>query len=424
VLLTESMNLPIRDAGSKDFVFQKLLESGKSPTLEHRSVRLQVVSQPAWYAVMALPYLMEFPHECAEQTFHRYYANALARHLATSNPKIRRVFEQWQATKGIDSPLTKNSDLTGIMLEETPWLAEAADPAQARHQLGLLFDANRLDHELDLALRKLREMQRSDGLWPWFPGGPGDSHITLGIATGFARLRASGVATDVTPALKALTKLDADLTARFTELRKQNQQAANHLDAAIAEYLYTRTLFLKDRQPDRADQAAFDFFTGQAKRHWAKLGSRLSRPHVAPPPARPGATAHPQPIPRPPQEPPLNPPSTPPRGQHATRAGQRRRHRHRQTHHPLAQGTLGQPRGHRHVLGRSRGRLELVLVASPGRDTGDDDRGFPRNRPRWPGCRSLPNLAHRPKAGPRLAQHHRHRRCHPRPAHGRQGLVG
>ena len=25
--------------------------------------------EPAWYAVLALPYLMEFPHECAEQVF-------------------------------------------------------------------------------------------------------------------------------------------------------------------------------------------------------------------------------------------------------------------------------------------------------------------------------------------------------------------
>ena len=55
-----------------------------------------MVSNPSWYAVMALPYLMEYPHECYEQTFNRLYANALARHIANSDPKIHRVFEQWQ----------------------------------------------------------------------------------------------------------------------------------------------------------------------------------------------------------------------------------------------------------------------------------------------------------------------------------------
>ncbi|WP_052573006.1 alpha-2-macroglobulin family protein, partial [Haloferula sp. BvORR071] len=84
ILVTESLALPIRDAGKKDFSFDKLLQSGGSNTLENRFLHVQVVSQPAWYAVMALPYLMEFPHECAEQTFNRYYANALARDIANS----------------------------------------------------------------------------------------------------------------------------------------------------------------------------------------------------------------------------------------------------------------------------------------------------------------------------------------------------
>ena len=84
-----------------------------------------MVSQPAWYAVMALPYLMEYPHECSEQTFNRLYANALARHIAASDPKIRRIFDQWKNTPALDSPLEKNQDLKAVMLEETPWLRQA-----------------------------------------------------------------------------------------------------------------------------------------------------------------------------------------------------------------------------------------------------------------------------------------------------------
>ncbi len=138
VMLTESISLPIRDAGSKEFNFQKLLDSGTSTTLENRLVQVQVVSQPAWLAVLALPYLMEFPHPCAEQTFNRYYANALARHIAKSDPKIRRTFDSWKNTPALDSPLTKDADLNGILLEETPWLAEASAQSQARRRLGLL----------------------------------------------------------------------------------------------------------------------------------------------------------------------------------------------------------------------------------------------------------------------------------------------
>ena len=286
VLLTESMTLPSRDPGTRDFTFQKLADSGQSTTLENRFVQLQVVSRPAWYAVMALPYLMEYPHECAEQTFNRYYANALARHLAKSDPKLRQIFDLWQNTPALDSPLAKNSDLKGITLDETPWLAEAADQAQARRNVGLLFDANQLEAELEKALEKLTAMQRDDGLWSWFPGGKENYHISLCIATGFARLRALGVETDITPALKSLPQLDADLTQRLAAIKRTAERNpeflnANHLDSAIAQHLFTRTLFLKDRKLSRDDRLAFDFFVAQAKRYWATLDSRMSRAHVA-----------------------------------------------------------------------------------------------------------------------------------------------
>ncbi|MCX6876249.1 MAG: MG2 domain-containing protein [Verrucomicrobia bacterium] len=286
VLLTESLALPIRDAGTKDYRFQKLLDSGKSTTLENRFVHLQVVSQPAWYAVMALPYLMEFPHECAEQTFNRYYANALARHVATANPKIRQTFDLWKITPTLESPLARNADLTGILLEETPWLNEANDQAEARRKLGLLFDDNRLGEQLELTMKKLTDMQDRDGRWPWFPGGQANEYISLYIATGFARLHALGVETDLAPALKALPRLDADLTERLAVIQQAAAKdpeilAANHLDCRVAHHLYTRTFFLKDSALKRGDQEAFEYFTAQAKKYWPRLGSRMSRAHAA-----------------------------------------------------------------------------------------------------------------------------------------------
>jgi hypothetical protein len=282
ILVTESLALPIRDAGKKQFEFEKLLTSGPSESLENRFFHVQVVSQPAWYAVMALPYLMEFPYECAEQTFNRYYANALARNVAGSDPKIRRVFDQWKAGgKALDSPLTKNQDLKGILLDETPWLAEAKSESEARRRVGLLFDDNYMGRELEKALAKLNGMQLGNGFWPWFPGGRGDEYITLYITTGFARLRALDVETDITPALKALDALDAEFTRRYQEWVEHKVLDRNHLDPHIALYLYTRTFFLKDKALQADAKVAFDYFTAQAQEHWTTLGSRMSKAHVA-----------------------------------------------------------------------------------------------------------------------------------------------
>src|SRR6185369_16176890 len=113
----------------------------------------------------------------------------LARHIAESDPKIRRVFDQWRDTPALDSPLEKNQDLKAVMLEETPWLQQAQAESQARRNVGVLFDANRLNDETDRILRKLAEQQREDGAWPWFPGGARNDYITLYITTGYGRMR-------------------------------------------------------------------------------------------------------------------------------------------------------------------------------------------------------------------------------------------
>ena len=94
MLVTESLPLPIRGNQSKIFKFEKLLNN-QSPTLTNHKLTLEFTSNPAWYAVQALPYLMEFPYECAEQTFSRLYANSIASFLANSNPKIKQIFDSW-----------------------------------------------------------------------------------------------------------------------------------------------------------------------------------------------------------------------------------------------------------------------------------------------------------------------------------------
>ncbi len=217
-LVQEALPLPIRGPATKNFRFDRLLKSGDSKTLQSQSLTVQMVSNPSWYAVMALPYLMEYPYECYEQTFNRLYANALARHIANSDPKIHRVFEQWKGTPALDSPLEKNQDLKSVMLEETPWVRQAESESQARRNVGILFDDNRLNDETARAMKKLAEGQYADGAWPWFPGGPPNDYITLYITTGYGRLRHLGVKLDMQPAFKSLERLDAWIDREYREI--------------------------------------------------------------------------------------------------------------------------------------------------------------------------------------------------------------
>jgi 5-hydroxyisourate hydrolase-like protein (transthyretin family) len=281
ILVTESLPLPIRGPQTKDFEFTKLLNSGQSGTLIHQSLTVQMVSQPAWYAVMALPYLMEYPYESSDQIFTRLYANSLAAYIANSDPKTRRVFDQWKATPALDSPLEKNEDLKGIALEETPWVVDAIDESQARRNVGILFDQNRLSDETARALYELGQRQNADGLWPWFPGCRGNEYITLYIVTGFGRLRHLGLnQLDVSCAVKALTALDKWMDDCYRDILSHGDKDSNHLSSTIALYLYGRSFFLAN-QPIAAEyQEARDYWLGQGRQFWLSL-PRQSQAHLA-----------------------------------------------------------------------------------------------------------------------------------------------
>ena len=284
ILVTESMPLPIRGASTKEFEFKKLLESGKSDSLKHQSLTVQMVSQPAWYAVLALPYLMEFPYECSEQTFNRLYANHLAQHIANSDPKIRRVFDTWRniQPEALVSPLSKNQDIKSVMIEETPWLRDADRESQSRRNVGILFDENRLKTEVDRTMRKLTEMQRDNGMWPWFPGGPDNEYLSLYIVTGFGRMRQLGVPVDVAPAMRALGRLDAWMHERYDNIRLHSKDPEeNHLTSTIAMYLYGRSFFLKDMPVAAEHQVALEYWKRQSRNHWLKVGNRQSEAHIA-----------------------------------------------------------------------------------------------------------------------------------------------
>ena len=260
--------------------WEELLASGKSKSLTHQSVTVQVVSQPAWYAVMALPYLMEFPHECNEQVFNRIYANLLARKIITSDPKMKRVFEQWRNTPALLSPLEKNEDLKAVLLAETPWVRQAESETQARKNLGILFEENRIRSEVDRAMQRLRETQLGDGAWSWFPGGRANDFITMYITTGFARLDHLGVQVDMQPALKAVSRMDKWIVKRYEAILKSGNKDTNNLSAMVAFYLYGRSFFLEDRPIPANARVAVDYFLGQGKRYWLTQ-TRLSQGHLS-----------------------------------------------------------------------------------------------------------------------------------------------
>jgi len=282
MLVTESMPLPIRGDQTKTFSFEKLINQNNfSTTLRNHKLTLEFTSNPAWYAVQSLPYLMEYPYECAEQTFSRFYANSLASYIANSKPVIKKVFDSWKNStpEAFYSNLQKNQELKSALLEETPWVLDAKDESESKRRVALLFDLNRMSNELGSAQRKLLQMQVSNGGWPWFTGMPDDEYITMHIVSGFGHLDKLGALKirNDQPWWSALSRgvryCDSRIDEEYDQIKKyyKNYKNEDHLSYNAIQYLYARS-FYTDVNISGGNKDAYNYFMAQAKKYWTGKG--------------------------------------------------------------------------------------------------------------------------------------------------------
>lgn len=280
MLVTETLPVTVRGNQTKSFVFENLKNAGASSTLKTNSYTLEFTSNPAWYAVQSLPYLMEFPHECSEQVFSRFYANTLAFSVTEKMPQIKRVYERWKGTGALKSNLSKNQELKYALLEETPWVLDAQSEEQQKQNIALLFDLNRMADERERAIRTLSERQTSTGGWAWFPGGEDSWYITQHIVSGFGHLKQLGafnIEQDQMSAQmidRALGYCDAKMAEQYRKLEELVQQGTakwddDHLDGMIIQYLYARSFF--SGQTDKPGRE-ISYYLGQAEKYWLGKG--------------------------------------------------------------------------------------------------------------------------------------------------------
>jgi uncharacterized protein YfaS (alpha-2-macroglobulin family) len=131
------------------------------------ATRLEVRYAPTLVGAMldTLPYLIEFPHGCTEQTLNRFLPAAIVR--------------QTVKDLGVDLATLKPA-------EPAAGPPERPDP---------VFDPGELDKIVRAGVQRLTEMQLSDGGWGWFSGlGEHSSpHTTAVVARGLGVAKRSGV---------------------------------------------------------------------------------------------------------------------------------------------------------------------------------------------------------------------------------------
>ena len=122
-------------------------------------------------------------------------------------------------------------------------MAEAADEAEQKRRIALLFDLNGMSSRLQQAADKLRTLQLTDGSWSWYKGMKGSRYITTQTVELMARLKAMNISlTDGMEAQygRALGYLRKEVKKVYEQMRIQERENNIQVrpDEQIVKYLY------------------------------------------------------------------------------------------------------------------------------------------------------------------------------------------
>ncbi len=284
MMVTEAMPMPVGGNETKEFNFEKLIKSGESQSLENYRLTLEFASNPAWYAVQALPVASEIKYNNAISVFTSFFANSIAFHITNQNPEIKRVFENWQTEtpESFLSKLEKNQELKQVLLEQTPWVLNAQNEQERKQRIALLFDLNNMQNRLDNSIRLLEKYQKPGGGFCWMDDMRESRYITQMIVVGLGKLNHLGVidalGDDRVKRMmnSAVRFLDSEIHEDFEELKKRNpdKMDENHLSSHHIQYLYARS-FYKHIMINPSQETAYNYFEHQAETYWQKQNNYL-----------------------------------------------------------------------------------------------------------------------------------------------------
>ncbi|MFQ6601517.1 alpha-2-macroglobulin family protein [Flavobacterium sp. C3NV] len=277
MLVTESIPIWVRENSTKQYTFENL-KNNNSTTLKNHQLTFEYTSNPSWLAIQSLPYLMEYEHECAEQTFARFYANALASEIISSNPKIATVFENWRKNGKLNSKLEENEELKSIILAETPWLNDAQSEEEKKKNLALLFDLEKMKTSQEATFDKLKQKQKPSGGFSWFDGSSESEYITRHILAGLGHLSKLNKTENNNSKIDQITKTGIPfLDNKFLDYYKERTKNLKKSEKLIwinpysdLHYLYARSFYLENYPLSDTLQKATKLYLETTKKDWLK----------------------------------------------------------------------------------------------------------------------------------------------------------
>ncbi|HWN45244.1 MAG TPA: alpha-2-macroglobulin family protein [Thermoanaerobaculia bacterium] len=189
--LAQSRFAALKDTGPKELRFEDMAKS--DPTRIDEQMVVTLDAQLFYSVLEALPYLVDFPYECTEQTLNRFLSTGIAASLFDEYPAVAAMAEQLSKRETRLETWDAVDPNRKMTLEETPWLQTAQGGADPGFPLIKVLDPKVARAQRDQSLAKLREAQLDNGGFPWWPGGQASPYMTIYLLYGFAKASEAGI---------------------------------------------------------------------------------------------------------------------------------------------------------------------------------------------------------------------------------------
>lgn len=153
------------------------------------------------------------------------------------------------------SALQKNQELKELVLNETPWVADANNEAKQKQNLMQFFDENSIRNQLSTTLSEIKKLQKSDGAFSWYCDMLPSFYMTITVVKTLARLQIltgeseSGVTSIINSSFRYLDKEVAWQVKEMKKNEKKYKYTAIPSDE-LCNYVYINALL---KRPETAD---------------------------------------------------------------------------------------------------------------------------------------------------------------------------
>ncbi|MCI3938622.1 MG2 domain-containing protein [Chryseobacterium aahli] len=169
MLVTDTQPIFVKEGQTKTFTIKNLKET-TSKSIVNYSNTLELSTNPVWEIIFALPDLNAYLNISSDGVFNAWFADVVAAEIFKANPKMEKIFNEYQDNDLMKSNLEKNQELKQLLLEETPWVLESENEEDQMKRVARLFDANKMRKSINEDWDRLLRYQNSDGGFPWLPG--------------------------------------------------------------------------------------------------------------------------------------------------------------------------------------------------------------------------------------------------------------